>query len=125
MPADAGGIKNDLRAVEGGNPRTLSIPLVPTKLHADAPIARIEIRKTQVAGREIKFFVIERIIGNMHLAVFAEKSSAGVEHRAGVVINAGGASLEKRDDQGDVFFAGVFCKALLRRHHPSLPHLTT
>src|SRR5258708_26598163 len=99
MPADAGGIKNDLRAVEGGNPRSLGIPLVPTNLHADASIARIEIRKAQVAGREIKFFVIERIIGNMHLAVFAEESSAGVEHRAGIVITARDAPLDKRDNQ--------------------------
>src|SRR5437868_3872149 len=45
MPADAGGIKNYLRAAKRGEPRAFRIPLVPANLHADAGILCVEIRK--------------------------------------------------------------------------------
>ena len=40
----------------------------------------------------------------MHLAVFAEERAVGVEDRAGVVIDAGGAPFEQRSDNDDLFF---------------------
>ena len=44
----------------------------------------------------------------MHFAIFAEERAIGIEHGAAVVIKAGGAPLEKRDDQSDVTFLGGF-----------------
>ena len=41
----------------------------------------------------------------MHLAIFAEEGAVGVNNRAGVVINAGGAPLEKGNDQRDFIFS--------------------
>ena len=73
MPADARGIKNHLRAAQRHRARAFRIPLVPANLHADASVLRVERRKSQVAGREIEFLVVKRIVRNMHLAVFAEK----------------------------------------------------
>ncbi len=73
MPADAGGIEDDLRALQSGEARAFWIPLIPANLNADAAVGSIEIRKTEIAGREIKFFVVERIVGDMHFAVFAEE----------------------------------------------------
>ena len=35
---------------------------------------RIEVGKSQVARREIEFFVIQRIVRNVHLAVFAQET---------------------------------------------------
>src|SRR5262249_399193 len=78
MPADAGGIEDDLRATERGNARAFRIPLVPTNLHADLSILGVEVRKAEIAGSEIKFFVIERIVGDVHFAVFAEEAAVGV-----------------------------------------------
>ena len=95
MPADARGIENDLRALQSGEARALRIPLVPANLNADAAVCGIEIRKAEIAGREIKFFVVKRIVGNVHFAVFAEERAVGVKDGAGVVIDAGGAALEK------------------------------
>ncbi len=106
MPADAGGIENHIRAAECGEARAFGIPLVPADLHADARVASVKIRKAEVAGSEIELFVIERIIRNVHLAVFAQEGAVGVEHRAGIVINAGSAALEKRNDQRDFL---LFC----------------
>ena len=60
-----------------------------------------KIRETQIAGSEIKFFVVKRIVGNVHFAIFAEKTAVGVDHRAGVVVNAGSTAFEKRNDQRD------------------------
>ncbi len=106
MPADAGGIKNHLSALQRGEARALWIPLIPADLNADAAIGGVEIRESQIAGREIKLFVIQRIIGDVHLAVFAEKRAIGVQDGAGVVVNAGGAPFEQGNDQDNLLF---FC----------------
>ncbi len=39
----------------------------------------------------------------MHLAIFAEIAAVGVDHRACVVIHAGGAPLKKGSDDDDFF----------------------
>src|SRR5580704_9774373 len=103
MPSDARGIENHLCAAERGEARTFGIPLVPTNLDADLSVLRVEIRESEVAWRKIKLFVVERIVGNMHLAIFAEEAAVGVDHRASVVIHTGGAALEKRSDDNDSF----------------------
>src|SRR6266481_5584266 len=108
MPADAGGIKNNLSAAESGYARTFRIPLIPADLHADFAILCLEIGEAEIAGSEIKFFVVERVVGNMHLAVFAEEAAVGIENGAGVVVDAGGAAFEERNDQDDFSFFSYF-----------------
>src|SRR5437667_75538 len=94
-PADDGGIKNHIGAIKSRESRAFAIPLVTANLHADARVLGIKIRKTQIARRKIKLFIIEWVIGNVHLAVFSEERSIGIQHGAGIVINAGSAALEK------------------------------
>src|SRR2546428_7493224 len=66
MPADAGRVEDDLRASERGEARAFGIPLVPADLYTDAGVLGVEIREPEVAGGEIKFFVIQRIVGDVH-----------------------------------------------------------
>src|SRR6267154_1830605 len=94
MPGNAGGIENHVRAAERGEARAFRVPLVPADLDGDARVLGIEIRKAEVAGSEVKLFVIERIVGDMHFAVFAEERTVGIKDGAGIVIDAGGAALE-------------------------------
>ena len=70
MPADTGRIKNHLSTPERGDPRSLRIPLVPANLHADASVPGVEIWEAEIAGSEVKLFVIQRIVRDVHLAVF-------------------------------------------------------
>ena len=88
------------------------IPLVPADQHADAAVARVEVGEAEIAGREIKFLVVERVVGDVHLAVDAEQRAVGVEDRGGVVIEAGGAALEQRGDDRPRQFARPACPAL-------------
>jgi len=44
----------------------------------------------------------------MHFAIFPEEGSIRVEHGAGIVIDAGGAPLEKRDNENNFFLPGDF-----------------
>src|SRR5882724_6001968 len=106
MPAYAGRIENNLRSAKSGDAGTFRIPLVPANLDADFAILCFKVGETKIAGSEIKFFVIERIVWNMHFAVFAEEAPVRVEYRAGVLINAGGAALKKRNYQDDFPFLG-------------------
>ena len=112
MPADAGGIKNYLRALQSSEARAFRIPLIPANLNADAAVNGVEIWKAEIAGREIEFFVVQRIIGDVHFAIFAEERAVGVDDGAGVVINAGGAAFEKRNDQNDLFFFCDLCEGV-------------
>src|SRR6266550_7966223 len=59
----------------------------------------------EIAGGEIIFFVVARIVGDMHLAVTADDHAGLIEDYGGVVINAGGAALEDRRDDDD--FVGL------------------
>src|SRR5260370_26115976 len=63
----------------------------------------MEIGEAEMTGSEIKCFVVERIVGNVHLAVFSEERSVGIQDGAGIVIDAGSAALEKRNHQCDFF----------------------
>src|SRR5260370_19620825 len=62
MPADAGGIENHVCAAESREARAFGIPLIPANLHADARVPGVKIRKTEISGREIKYFVVQRIV---------------------------------------------------------------
>ena len=112
MPADGRGIEQNVRAAQAGEARAFRIPLVPADQHADAAVARVEIGKAQIAGREIKLFVVERIVGDVHLAIDAQQRAVGVEDRGGVVVQAGGAALEERSDDHDAELARPACPAL-------------
>ncbi len=104
MPADAGGIENYLRAAEGGDARAFGIPLVPADLHADSTVLRLEVGESEIAGGEIKFFVVQRVVGDVHFSIFAEEAAVRIEHRAGIVVNAGSAAFEEGNDQDDFLF---------------------
>src|SRR4029077_19128939 len=94
MPADRGGIKNNVRADEARKARTFGIPLVPAHEHPDAAKSSVEVRKAEIARSEIKFLVIERIVRNVHLAIFSEERSVGVQNHGRIVVDAGGATLK-------------------------------
>jgi hypothetical protein len=112
VPADAGGIKDNLRALQSGDAGTFGIPLVPTDLHANASEFGVEVEKAEIAGREIKFLVVERIVGNVHFAIFAEVGAVGIENGAGIVVNAGGATFENGNDESDFLFFSDLREAL-------------
>ncbi len=60
--------------------------------------------KTQVSGREIKFFVISGVIGNVHLAVDAGDPAVGVNDRGTVVINSRCPAFEERCNDNGLSF---------------------
>ena len=64
--------------------------------------------EAEVARREIKLFVVKRIVGNVHLAILAGNLAVSVDDHSRVVINAGGALFKKRS-KNDNFF----CRATL------------
>ena len=106
MPADGCGIKKNLRALHRRESRRLRIPLIPADEHADLTVLRLPRAKARVAGCEIKLLVEERVVGDVHLAVDAQKRAIGVNDDGGVVIETGGALLKKRSDDDDLVFLG-------------------
>ena len=74
VPADRRGIEQDLGALEGRQPGGFGIPLVPADEGADAGKRRVERLKTKVAGSEVILLVVERVVGNVHLAITAAEA---------------------------------------------------
>src|SRR5882724_8659346 len=63
MPADCRWIKENLCATQGSQPRCLRIPLVPAHADTDFAARSVPRPKSEIARREVKLFVIQRIIG--------------------------------------------------------------
>src|SRR3989475_13035809 len=61
MPTDRRGIKQHVCSLQCRKPCAFRIPLVPTNQCAYAPGSRIKGTEPQIAGSEIKFFVIQWI----------------------------------------------------------------
>jgi hypothetical protein len=107
MPADGRRIKKDFRALHGSQTRGFRIPLIPAYQHTDLRIFGLPGLETEIAGRKIKFFVKQRIVGNVHLAIYAQQRTVRVDDGGRVVINSGGPLFEKRGDNDDLEF---FCQ---------------
>src|SRR5690606_14297310 len=55
---------------------------------------------------EVVLLVIERIVGNVHLPVYAEQRPIRIHYHGGVVVEAGRPLLENRNDEDDLELAG-------------------
>ena len=86
MPADRGGVEQNIRAGECGEAGGLGIPLVPADERRYASEFRVEGAETEIARSEIELLEKERVVGDVHLAVDAEQGSVGIDDRGRVVI---------------------------------------
>src|ERR1019366_10713286 len=94
VPADRGRVDEDLGALHGRQAGGFGEPLIPANQNADAAKARVESAKAEIAGSEIVFFVEERILRDVHLAIKTEDGAVRIEDHRGIVIDAGGAAFE-------------------------------
>jgi hypothetical protein len=76
---------------------------------------RIEGFETQVAGREIKFFVVQGVVGNVHLAIDPAQRAVTLQHCHRVVVEPGCAALEEGSDHHYLFLSRDSGKALRGR----------
>ncbi len=115
MPADGGGIKENICALQRGQARAFGIPLVPADERSHAAILGVKCLEAEVAGREIELLVIKRIVRDVHLAIEALGAAIGVKNDGGVVIETARASLKDRNHDRSFGFAGDSARALRRR----------
>src|ERR1700735_3253751 len=102
-PSDGRRIEKDLRTGHRGEPRGFGEPLIPAYEGADRSVRRGMRDEIEIAGGEIEFLVVARVVGDVHLAVAADDFSGLVDDGGGVVIDAGRATLEDRRD--DYYFS--------------------
>src|SRR5882762_3996133 len=92
MPPDRRRIEQDLGAEQAGNACRLRVPLIPADQNANVGVAGFPDAETsralviaivgnvRISGREIELLVEKRIVGDVHLAIRAEKRSRSEEH---------------------------------------------
>ncbi len=115
MPADRRGIEQHVRSLQRRQARALGIPLVPADQRAELSEVRLERFEAEIARREVELLVVQRIVGDVHLAIDARQLAARVDDGRGVVIDARRAPLEQRRDDGDLQLACDIAQALGRR----------
>src|SRR5439155_5167011 len=114
QPTNRSRIEQKLRAGERGQTRRFRKPLVPANQRADFAMLRLMSLKAKIARCEIKLFVIERIIGNVHLAILARDLSVSIDGYRRIVVNAGSALLEQRSNDHDLLLTGYLAEGFGR-----------
>ena len=112
MPTDSGREEEDLGSTESCEAGAFGVPLVPADEGANGALGGLGGFEAEVAGGEVELFVVERVVGDVHLAVDGGDvvgALAGVvENGGGVVVEAGGAALEEAGDDYERVFADEF-----------------
>ena len=111
VPADGRGVKEDFSALQRGQAGRFRVPLVPANQRAERGLVRGKRLESEVAGREVEFLVIPRIIGNVHLAVFAHVALRAVDDRNRIVVQTCRPSFKETRDHGNP----VLCRKLFER----------
>ena len=73
--------------------------------------------EAEVAGREVELLVVGRVVGDVHLAMYAGNATVGVEDDCCVVVKPGCATLEKTCDEHDAILPchlGIELRSLAR-----------
>src|SRR5207237_8906295 len=115
QPADGGRVDEELRARKRRQARGFGKPLIPADERAHLAVARLVRVEAEVARREVEFFVVERIVRNVHLAILARDAPVRVYDDGRVVIETGRALLKQRRDDDDLLLLGQLAQRLGRR----------
>src|SRR5260370_1696898 len=102
MPADSGGIEENVRALQSRQARALGIPLIPTDQRSYSAVCGIKRLEPAVSSGEVELRVIKRIVGDVPLAVYALQRPVCVQNRCGVVVEPPRAPLEDRSHHDDL-----------------------
>src|SRR6266403_762734 len=105
MPPNGSWIEENARSLQRGESCAFGIPLIPTHQCAEPSRRGIEGLESEIAGSEIKLFVVEGVVGDMHLPIDSAQRSVRIENRSGVVINARRALFEERGHEHDFILA--------------------
>src|SRR5436190_8768188 len=101
MPANRRWIKKNLCSAQRRQARRFRVPLVPADANADPGITGLPGAKSKVSGGKIKLLVKKGVIRNVHLAVFPEIRSVGINDCGGIVVHAGAAPFEEGGHDND------------------------
>src|SRR5487761_276224 len=97
--AGRGGIEHDAGAAQAERAPALGeVPLV-ADVHADLAHRGVEYRVAEVARAEVELLPEPSDLGDVVLAVLAQVAAVGVDHRGGVVVDAGLLLLVNRHHQ--------------------------
>ena len=89
------GVDKHLGSLKGHHTGCFRIPLVPAYKHTKTSYGSLYGVESKITGGEIELLVICRIVGDVHLTVFACDRSIAVENYCCVVIQSWGTFLEE------------------------------
>ena len=102
MPSYCSGIEKNGCTLHCCQSCSFGIPLVPANQRPDVSRRCRERSESEIPRREVEFFIIRRVVGDMHFPVHACDTSVRVDDNQAVVVHPGRAALEHRGDKNDV-----------------------
>ena len=106
IPADRSGVEQHIRTGQRHQAGGLWKPLVPTDHHTETSDRGGDGMKSLVAWCEIEFFLVARVLRNVHLAIAPGQRTIIFEYHRGIVVEAGGAAFEHRADHDQTVVPG-------------------
>ena len=100
--ANGSRINKEFGSLQSHKSCCLWIPLVPANKHSKLAYACLDWMETKVAGCEIELLVVSRIVGDVHLAVFAGYRSVALYHYSRVVVETWSTTLEERSNNDNI-----------------------
>ena len=96
---DGCGIDEQIGSLQGHEPCSLGVPLVPAYLYTQEAHAGGNGMEAKVAGSEVELLIVSRVIGDVHLTVTACHGSVLLKDDSRVVVKACCAFLEQTGHQ--------------------------
>lgn len=111
VPTDCGGVEKNFSTAESCQACGLRVPLIPADEHPDLAVSSVPSSEPEIAWCEIEFFVKQRVVGNMHLAICPQHRAIGVDYGGGVMVEPRGSTFEKRCHDDGFSFSGDLCES--------------
>ena len=112
LVTDSGGIDEDVGSGKGHQAGTFRIPLIPADLYAKTANGGLDGMETEVARSEVELLVVGRVVGDVHLTLYASDAAVALEDDGGIVVETWRTALEEACDENDRMFAGKGSKEI-------------
>lgn len=105
-PTDGCWVQQNLGPAKCEQSGCFGIPLIPTDADSQAPEFGLGHSESQISGRKVKLFVVQRVVGNVHLAILSDHFTVGVKSDGRIMIKTMRSPFEDRTGDHDPVLFG-------------------
>ena len=112
VKTDGGGVDQQISTGQSHQARRFRVPLIPAHQHAEGADGGDNRRKTEITRGKVEFFVIARVIGDVHFAVATGDAAILFQYDSGIVVKSRPAFFKQRKHHNDSQFLSQSAKGV-------------